>query len=500
MAADLDPRRWRALPVILVGSFLSFLDFFIVNIALPAMRDDLGARPADPQLVVAGYGIGFAVFLVTGGRLGDIFGRKRMFLAGLAGFTLTSGLCGLAPTPTVLIAARVLQAITAATLVPQVLAIIRMEFAPHERPVAIGLYGTSMGLASIVAQLVGGLLVSLDLFGWSWRLIFLINVPIGLGAIGLASRMVRESRSARRPTLDLAGVELASLSLFLLIYPIVEGREAGWPAWSLVMLAATLPVLVGFVYHERGVLRRGQSPLVALPLLRIRTIALGLVTSVVFFGGVGAFFVVLTLFFQSGFGYSAFTAGLLFLPFAIGFSAASALSGPITARIGGWIVNLGIRLMALDLMGVITLARLAQTAPVAAALPATAALDERLLVALFLVYGLGQGLGQPALINTVIGGSRVSGEDAGSAAGLFLTTAQSSIALGVAAIGGVFFTRLGPVPTATSYVDALSLALSCNLVLLGAAFVLMLVLLLPGRHRWAPAAVVDVPPPMSGSR
>ena len=156
-AADLDPRRWWALPIILSGSFLAFLDFFIVNIGLPAMRDDLGASPAQLQLVIAGYGIGFSVFLVTGGRLGDIFGRKRMFLAGTTGFTLASVLCALAPSPATLIGVRVLQAVSAATLVPQVLAIIRTEFAAHERPVAIGLYGTSMGFASIVAQLLGGL-------------------------------------------------------------------------------------------------------------------------------------------------------------------------------------------------------------------------------------------------------------------------------------------------------------------------------------------------------
>ena len=178
-AAGLDGRRWRALPVILIGSFLAFLDFFIVNIALPAMQIDLGARPAQLQLVVAAYGIGFGVFLITGGRLGDIFGRKRVFLLGITGFTLASTLCGLAATPGILIASRVLQAITAATLVPQVLSIIRVEFTAHERPIAIGLYGASMGLASIVAQLLGGLLVSMDLFGWSWRLIFLINIPIG---------------------------------------------------------------------------------------------------------------------------------------------------------------------------------------------------------------------------------------------------------------------------------------------------------------------------------
>src|SRR5271156_1453775 len=256
--AGLDPRRWRALPVLLIGSFLAFLDFFIVNIALPAMQTDLGARPAQLQLVVAAYGMGFGVFLITGGRLGDIFGRKRVFLLGIAGFTLASTLCGLAATPEILIASRVLQAITAATLVPQVLSIIRVQFAAHERPIAVGLYGASMGLASIVAQLLGGLLVSMNLFGWSWRLIFLVNIPIGLIAITLVSRMIRESRGSNRATLDLVGVALASVGLFLLIYPIVQGREAGWPAWSFAMLATMFPVLVGFVKYERHVVRSGR--------------------------------------------------------------------------------------------------------------------------------------------------------------------------------------------------------------------------------------------------
>ncbi len=190
--AGLDPRRWRALPTILIGSFLAFLDFFIVNIALPAMRADLGASPAELQFIVAAYGIAFGVSLVTAGRLGDIFGRKRVFLIGISGFTITSALCGLSPTPETLIACRVAQAICAAVVTPQVLAIIRVEFAASERPIAIGLYGASMGLASITAQLLGGLLVSLNLFGSSWRLIFLINIPIGLIAIALVSRMIRE--------------------------------------------------------------------------------------------------------------------------------------------------------------------------------------------------------------------------------------------------------------------------------------------------------------------
>jgi MFS family permease len=455
---ELDPRRWWALPILLVGSFLSFLDFFVVNIALPSIRDDLGARAAELQLVVAVYGIGFAVSLITGGRLGDIFGRKRVFLLGMGGFALASVLCGLAVNPTMLIASRVVQAVTAATLTPQVLAIIRVTFAPQERAFAIGLYGTSMGFASIVAQVVGGSLVSLDLFGWSWRPIFLINVPIGLLAIGAGTWVLRESRMERRPSLDLVGVGLVSLALMLLIFPLVEGREAGWPAWSFAMLAASIPVLAGFICYEQLVVRRGRAPLVALHLFRVPTIAYGLVVSLVFFSGLGVFFVVLTVFLQSGLGYSAFDAGLMFLPFAVGFSAASSVSGPIAVRVAGQLLELGMVLMVVGLAGVVIVA---QSEPL-------------LMVPGFLVYGLGQGLAQPGMINAVVGSAGVSGEDAGAAAGLFLTVAQSSIALGVAAIGDVFFAWLGDAPDATDYGAALVRALACNLVLLVAALTLVL--------------------------
>ena len=471
--AGLDPRRWRALPVILIGSFLAFLDFFIVNIALPAIRADLSASPAQLQFIVAAYGISFGISLITGGRLGDIFGRKRVLLIGISGFTITSALCGLSPTPESLIACRVVQAICAAIVTPQVLAIIRVEFAASERPIAIGLYGASMGLASITAQLLGGLLVSLNLFGWSWRLIFLVNIPIGLIAIALVSRMIRESRGSNSATLDLVGVALASFGLFLLIYPIVEGRESGWPGWSLAMLATMVPVLVGFVLYERHVIRRGRTPLIALHLFRIGALRLGLVVSVVFFSTAGVFFVVLTVFLQAGLGLSAFRAGLMFLPFVIGFSASSTVSGPIANRIGPRIVNLGSFLMALGLLGIIALARISATTA------GSGTVNLQLLVPIFFVYGLGQGLGQPALINTVIGGAGVTGEDAGSAVGLFLTTAQSAIALGVAAIGDVFFSWLSETPTTATYLNALTASLACNFVLMVATF--FLALLLPRR-------------------
>jgi len=456
------------LPVVLIGSFLSFLDVFIVNIALPALQSDLAARPSQLQLVVAAYGIGFGVFLITGGRLGDIFGRKRMLLLGLTGFTLASAACGLAPTADLLIAMRVVQAVCAATVTPQVLAIIRVEFAEDERAVAIGWYAASMGLASIVAQVVGGLLVSLDLFGWSWRLIFLINLPIGLLAVMLVARFVRESRNPRPTTVDVVGVVLVSLMLFLLIYPIVEGREAGWPAWSFAMLASTVPVLLSFVLFERRIIAAGRTPLIAMHLLRLGPLRLGLAISIAFFSTAGVFFVVLTLFFQNGLGFSPSATGVMFLPFAIGFSVSSILSGRIANRIGPWTIVAGCLLMALGL-----LASIAATHHAGAALTALP-LAMGLMGQIFLVYGLGQGLAQPTLINTVVGASGVSGDDVGSAVGLFLTIAQSSIAFGVASIGGVFFSYLSDPLALESYRIALTAALTCNVILQGASLLLAL--------------------------
>ena len=239
------------------------------------------------------------------------------------------------------------------------------------------------------------------------------------------------------------------------------------------MLAATVPVLVGFVGYERPVIRRGRSPLVALHLFRVPAIAFGLVVSVVFFSGLAVFFVVLTVFLQAGLGYSAFDAGLMFLPFAVGFSCASSVSGPIAARLGGRIVHLGTAMMALGLLGVIVLTRRERV---------VSRSIRGCLVPLFLVYGLGQGLAQPALIGTVVGSAGVSGEDAGAAAGLFLTTAQSSIALGVAAIGDVFFARLGDAPVVADYVAALADALACNLALQVATLLLVFLLPLVGRR------------------
>lgn len=456
-----DPRRWVGLVLILTASFLTSFDFFVVNVALAAMRTDLGARPAQIEFVVAGYGLAFAVLLVTGGRLGDLFGRKRLFLVGMAGFTLASALCGLATTANGLIVARVFQGLTAATMNPQVLAIIRVTFPAAERARAIGYFGMTLGAASIAAQVIGGALIEADLWHLGWRPIFLVNVPIGLVAIPASWRVLRESRAAGGHGLDPGGIVIGTAALLLLAYPLVEGREAGWPAWAFAALAASVPALAAFVLYEMHVMHRRRVPLVNLRLFRDRGFSVGLVMAVTFFGGLSAFFMTMTLFLQQGFGLSPMRTGLTFVAFGIGFVAASRLSSVIAGRIGPLIINLGTVLMGAALALLVGMARV----------DAGAAMNPGLLAAAMLVYGCGQGLVLPSLIAIVVGSSRIPAADAGSASGVFAMVQQVSLALGVAVIGGVFFSALGTGSPA-GYDAALAAALSCNIGLLAATFVL----------------------------
>lgn len=232
-------RRWLILPVILSASFMAILDVFIVNVAAPSLRHELGASAASVQWVVDGYAVAFATALITGGRLGDVIGRRRAFRLGVGAFTVSSGLCGAAPTPTALVAARALQGLSCALMMPQVLSIIQVEFGRGERPRAFGLQGLVQGLAAIAGQIVGGGLIAVDVLGLGWRSVFLVNVPVGLTALAAAGRVVPGSRSETARRLDLRGVALASLVLALIMVPAVEGRQLCWPAWGFAALAAS---------------------------------------------------------------------------------------------------------------------------------------------------------------------------------------------------------------------------------------------------------------------
>jgi len=458
-----DPRRWLALAAILTAALLGVLDFFIVNIAVPSIQAGLHASDAQIQLMIAGYGLTYAVFLITGGRLGDIYGRKRMFLIGATGFTLASTLCGLAPTPSTLIAARILQGITGAVMFPQVLSIIQVSFPPRERTIAFSIFGIVMGIGSFAGNVLGGFLIDADLFGLSWRPVFLVNLPVGIVAILATACLVGESRSARAPRLDLGGVVLATAGLFLFIYPLVQGREAGWPPWTFACLAASLPVMAIFVLYERWLSARGGAPLIELGLFHDRIFVLGLFAAVAFYGGLSAFFLSITLFVQKGLGFSPRETGLTFAPFALGFLLASSLGIKWTRSLGSRAINLGAALMIVGLAGLVWLARTKGTA-----------IPGAELWPLLMIYGTGQGFIMPTLISTILSG--IPSYAAGSASGVFTTVQQIALAIGVAIIGTVYFSITGPNPQPEDYAHAIGVSLLFNIGLLVATFALAFLL------------------------
>ncbi|HVS35807.1 MAG TPA: MFS transporter [Gemmataceae bacterium] len=473
-------RQWLTLAVVVTAAFLGTLDFFIINVALPAMQADLHASFAQVQLVIAAYGLAYAVCLITGGRLGDIVGRKKMFLIGVAGFTLASVLCGLAPRPELLIAARVLQGIAGAMLFPQVLSIIQVTFPPHERGRAFAVYGVVQGAASFSGVVLGGFLVQANLFGLGWRPIFLVNLPVGLLTLLAAWKLAPESRSPTARRLDLGGVAVVSVALMLLVYPLVEGPDAGWPWWAFICLAAAPPALAGFLLFERRVQNTGGSPLVELGLFRSRAFTVGVVTSLAFCCGLSAFFLTVTLFLQKGLGLAPTAASMAFAPFAVGYLFASGAAVRLARRLGHGIILLGAALMALALVGIVLLTQVRGQG-----------LSVWELMPLLLLYGMGQGLAFPSLIAATLSG--VPAADAGSASGVLATFQQVAFSMGIAIIGGVFAGALGPNARAETYAGALAAALLCNIGLL--ALTLVLAYRLPRRQAvttHGPAVVAEI--------
>lgn len=264
--------RWIAFTLLLAGGFMPPVDFFIVNVSLPSIQTTLGASPAELQLVVSGYAAAYAVLLITGGRLGDLYGRRRLFLLGMAGFTIANLLCGLAPSPAALVASRTLQGVAAAILVPQVLGPVRTLF-PTERDLARALssYGVMMGLAASSGQFLGGALVQWNPLGLGWRAVFLLKVPVALAVLLAAWFVVPETSTSHRVRIDAAGAALLSLTLACLVLPLSEGRQQGWPAWTIVMLVAVLPLAAVFLRLEARLAARNLMPLLDLRLLSIPT-------------------------------------------------------------------------------------------------------------------------------------------------------------------------------------------------------------------------------------
>lgn len=422
---------WAPLAVILCGTFVWVLDFFVVNVALPSIQRSLHASPAAIEWVVAGYGLTTAAFLVTGGRLGDHYGRRRLFCVGIAVFTGASALCAAAPGAGFLVAARLAQGVGGGLMAPNVMSILAATYAGPARVKAISGYGMVMGVAAVAGQLVGGLLISANVAGLGWRAIFWVNVPVGVAAIALAPRIVPESRAGRPGRLDLPGAALLTGALVAVLLPLLDGRQQGWPAWSWACLAVGPVLLAAFAGWLLIAARRGAQPLLDPGIFAVPAFRAGLTCQVLFWCQQASSYLLLALYLQQGRGLSPIASGGVFAVLAAGYLATSFRAPALTVRFGRPVIAAGAVVAALgDVALLVTV-----LSPQASAVPVAA-----LFPGLFLL-GAGQGLCITPLTTTVL--AHADAGRAGSVSGALSTAQQVGNAIGVAVAGVIFYGLLG---------------------------------------------------------
>jgi EmrB/QacA subfamily drug resistance transporter len=463
-----DPRRWKALAVCLVGGFMVLLDVSIVNVALPSIRDGLHASESELQWVVSGYALTFGLLLVPAGRVGDVRGRRTMFVVALGLFSLSSLACGLAPTSLFLVIARLVQGLAGGLLTPQISALIQQLFRGRERGTAFGLFGTVIGVSTAVGPLLGGALIALFGADDGWRWVFFINLPIGLAAMPLAWRLLPrpDEGQRRRHDYDPVGVGLLGVGIVVLLLPLVQERQwEGSAKWLLIPAAVLL--LAVFVLWEFRYTRRGKEPLVDLALFRLRSWSFGAAMITLFFAGFTPLFFVFTLYLQTGLGYTALEAGIAITPFAVGSAAAAALGGRVVHRFGRSLVAVGLLLAALGFLGALLAVHLVPDDGTGWA-----------TLAPLLIGGLGAGL--VISPNQTLTLSEVPVERAGTAGGLLQVGQRIGAAVGIAAVGSVFFARVAA--TRGDFADAFTHGLFVATGFLVAALVLAVVDVLVDRR------------------
>jgi EmrB/QacA subfamily drug resistance transporter len=428
-AVSPHPKRWLILFVILAAECMDLLDGTVVNVAAPTIHRDLHASSTALQWIVGGYALALAVGLLVGGRLGDLYGRRRLFLIGIAGFTVASLVCGCAPSTEVLIGARLVQGLFGAMMIPQGLGILRQLFAADELPKAYGLFGPVMGSAAMIGPILGGALVSLDPFSLGWRVVFLINLPLGILATAGAAALLPRVSERHAEQLDLGGALIAAAATLAIIYPLIEGRELGWPAWTYAAIAAGVLGFGAFAVHVRRRVRAGRDPLIEPSIFSHRGYSAGGLAMVLYFGGVIGSFLTITLFLQLGEGFSAVHAGLSIAPFALG----TALAAPFAAQrmasgSGRSLIQAG------------TLLSLVGYAMLAVILGQTSHISTWGLAGPLLVAGVGMGLFVVPAFDTIL--AAVTVPELGSASGVLNALQQFGGAVGVAVVGTVFFSVL----------------------------------------------------------
>ncbi|AUD05580.1 MFS transporter [Spirosoma pollinicola] len=457
-----EPSNWIALLVVLTAPLLSVIDVFIINVAVPAIQKGIHATNGQVQLVIAGYLLGYASFLITGSRTGDHLGRKRTFFWGMLSFTVFSCFCGLSNRAFQLNAMRFLQGVSASFMVPQAIAYIQVLFTePKDRSKAIGYFGITLGIASITGQVLGGYLADTHFLVDGWRLIFFINLPIGLAALWATHVYLPETPKQDQQKLDYSGVVILTMGLFCLIVPLIMGRESGWPWWSFTLLFLSGLIFGYFIIDQQKKRTRGLEPLIDLALFANKDFDIGLLAAVFHFMMHTSYLLISAVFMQNGLGLSPLVSGLYFVLPGLLFTLSSMVAAKLIIHYGPGVLQVGLVLLMITLLLQIVYFR--------------GNVSSVTVFALQGMYGLGNGLVLPSLLNITL--RSVPTRYAGAAAGIYSTCQQTASALGVCIVGGLFYSVLLSSGPNTNYIKAFQYSMGANIICL--ALVSLLLLFLP---------------------
>jgi EmrB/QacA subfamily drug resistance transporter len=469
-----------AFGAVITAAVMDLLDSTIAQVAAPTIRRELGGSYAVIEWVTAAYALAMAVGLLTGGRLGDIFGRRRVLLTGIAGFVVASAACAAAQSAGELIAARAAQGLLGAIMLPQVFGLIRDLFEAHEMGKAFGVYGPVMGLSAMLGPIASGGLISANVFGTGWRMIFLINVPVGLAALALGARALPAGSGAdgaRRGRLDLPGAALAGTGMFLLVFPLAQGHSLGWPGWLYGMLAASVLVLAGFGWYQIRRQRTGRDPLVEPSIFRHRPYTAGIVFSLVFTGSLGGIVMIFNVFLQNGLGFSPWHSAVTTAPWAAGAFVGSAAGGIAMSKLGRRVLHAGLVVEAAGLLAIYAVLRGVGSG--------VSTVD---LLAPMVIGGIGMGMVFVPLFDIAMAGVRP--QEMGSASGVLQTVNSLGMSLGIAGIGAVFFALLGgPGRHVPVYLNAAEWTALATAGLLACSFAVAFGLPRRARQQGAPAGL-----------
>lgn len=453
--------KWFALFVVLTAPLLYVIDIFIINIAIPTIKSNLHASDGEIQLVIASYLLGSACFLITGGRAGDFLGKKNVFFWGMLAFTITSCICGLSQNITQLNIARFFQGVSSAFMVTQSISLIQILFTDSkERAVAIGWYGITLSIAAIIGQVLGGYLAEAHFLMEGWRLIFFINLPVGILSLLAIHFYLAETPRLEKVKFDYKGAFVLTLGLACLIYALTEGRENGFPSWFYLLLLSSILLLISFIIIQKRKLANNQYPLIDVSLFKIMNFRIGLFAVLFHFMLHTAYLLIIVVYLQSGLGVDALTCGMYFVPHAIFFMISSMIAAKLLPKYGKRVLQFGLAVILLSFLLQIFF---------------FTNCDKPIVSMLFLsLYGLGNGFVLPFLLNVVL--NNINERDAGTASGIFSTFQQMASALGISIIGGIFYAALENSTDPSNYLPALQIGLAAGIVCLVIVWIMLSIL------------------------